>query len=115
MTPRLIRLKPSSCVKQSKELGEFLSSCKDDRLKERDEEAFTEFHGNYEAGDKVPKNLWPKYYRKTWGIDNLYVTKLGPDWRLTYTLVSGAAGIEVFCLEILPHGKYDRRFGYKTS
>jgi hypothetical protein len=97
------------------ELRDFMDACRDDRLREMAEEAFTELKGHYEVGDKVGKDLWPRYYRKKWGIDNLYVKKLGRDWRLTYTLVSGAAGIEVFCLEILHHGEYDKRFGYRTS
>ncbi len=84
-------------------------------MKGKAEEAFTELKANYEAGEKVPKYLWPRYYRKTWGINNLYVEPLGPDWRLTYSLVAGSAGIEVLCLEILPHAKYDKRFGFTTS
>lgn len=116
LTPRLIRLRPASSVTLSKELRSFLSACHDQQLKKRVDGALTELKGNFEAGAKVTKDLWPKYYRKRWGIDNLYVLKLGRDWRFTYSLVSGeAAGIEVFCLEILSHREYDQRFGYRTS
>ena len=52
---------------------------------------------------------------KTWGINNLYVVMLGPDWRLTYTLVWEGPGITVLCLEIMTHKEYDRRFGYRTT
>lgn len=92
-----------------------MDTCRDERLREKVEDAFTELKAHYEAGRKVARDLWPKYYRRRWGITNLYVKRVGPDWRLTYTLVSGAAGIEVFCLEILSHHEYDRRFGYQTS
>ena len=92
-----------------------MESCNDDRLKEKAEAAFTELKAHYEAGKKVTKDLWPRYYATKWGITNLYVKRLGSNLRLTYTLVSGAAGIEVFCLEILSHSEYDKRFGYHTS
>ena len=96
MSPRLIRLRPASSVTLSQELRSFLNPCQDHRLKNKADEAFTELKGNYEAGVKVTKDLWPKYYRKRWGINNLYVMKLGRDWRLTYSIVSGeAAGVDV--------------------
>ncbi len=113
--PRLIRSKPASAVKQSKELKEFLASCRDEKLKDKVEEAFTDLRGNYQAGNKVPQYLWPKYYEKRWGVNNLYVYRLGRDWRLTYFLDWPAVGVQVICLEILTHREYDNRFGYRTS
>jgi|SRR5271167_4395586 len=113
--PRLIRSKPASAVKQSKELREFLESCLDEELKGQIEVAFTDLQSNYQAGDKVPQYLWPKYYAKRWGINNLYVYRLGRYWRLTYFLDWPGEGVEVICLEILMHGDYDNRFGYRTS
>ena len=115
MCPRLIRMKPASNVAQSAQLREFLDNCNNEWLKGRTEEALSELKAHYETGTKVQKDKWPRYYRKQWGIKNLFVHRLGPDWRLTYTLVSDAVGIAVFCLEILPHREYDKRFGYHTS
>ena len=93
----------------------FLDSCRDEWLRAKAEDAFTELKHNYEGGDKVSKDRWPRYYRVRWGVNNLYVRNLGPDWRLTFSLVSEAVGIAVFCLEILTHKEYDRRCGYRTT
>ena len=115
MSPKFIRFKPASSVKNSVELEEFLDSCKNEWLRNKAEAAFSEIKGHYEVGDKVSKDKWPRYYVTTWGIDNLYVRNLGPDWRLTYSLVWDGVGICAFCLEILTHKEYDRRFGYRTT
>jgi hypothetical protein len=115
MSPRFIRFRSASSVKISTELEKFLDSCKNEWLRKKAEAAFSEIKGHYDVGDKVSKDRWPRYYVTTWGIDNLYVRNLGPDWRLTYSLVSEGAGITAFCLEILTHKEYDRRFGYRTT
>ena len=115
MSPRFIRAKPASSVKKSVELESFLDSCRDEWLRNKADEAFRELKADYEFGDKVSKDRWPRYYKQTWGINNLYVVMLGPDWRLTYTLVWEGPGITVFCLEILTYKQYDRRFGYRTT
>lgn len=115
MSPRLIHFKAASSVKMTWELEKFLDSCKNEWLRKKADAAFSEIQGHYEVGDKVSKDRWPRYYVTTWRIDNLYVRNLGPDWRLTYSLVSEGAGISALCLEILTHKEYDRRFGYRTS
>jgi len=115
MSPRFIRLRHASSVKKSIELEAFLDSCTNEWLRNKAEGAFSEIKGHYEVGDKVSKDRWPRYYKKTWGIDNLYVRYLGPDWRLTYSLVWDGVGISAFCLEILTHKEYDRRFGHRTT
>lgn len=92
-----------------------MDACKNEWLRGRVQQVFGELKQNCELGDKVPKIYWPSYYRKELGISNLYVTKLGPDWRLTYTLIAEGAGISAVCLEILTHKDYDNRFGYRTS
>lgn len=115
MCPRFVRSRAASSVKKSMELAAFLDSCKNDWLRKKVENAFSDLMADYVSGDKVSKDKWPRYYSTTWGIDNLYVRNLGPDWRLTYSLVSEGVGIAVFCLEILTHKEYDRRFGYRTT
>lgn len=97
------------------QLQAFVDSCKDEWLTTKLEAAFSELEANYESGDKVTKDKWPKYYKKTWGVNNLYVHKLGPDWRLTYALQYDGVGISVLCIEVLTHKKYDKRFGYRTT
>jgi hypothetical protein len=115
MTPRFIRSKPASSVKKSVELERFLDSCQNEWLRNKAEEAFSELKSNYEGGKKVTKDKWPRYYAVKWRVNNLYIRKLGPDWRLTYALEADGAGISAFCLEILTHKEYDKRFGYRTS
>ena len=115
LSPRYIRPKPASDVKLSAEFIDFLDWCKDEWLRGKAQTAFSELKADRELGEKVTKDRFPKYYRKTWNPDNLYVHKLGPDWRMTYTIVYDGAGLSVFCLEILTHKEYDKRFGYKTT
>jgi hypothetical protein len=52
-----------------------------------------DLRADYELGAKVTKDKWPKYYMKKWRPNNLYVLKLGPDWRLTYALEYDGVGI----------------------
>lgn len=70
---------------------------------------------DWQIGEKIPKNLFPRSYNEKWGINNLYKSDLGPDWRMTYTLLFDAGGIGVVVLDILSHKDYDRLFGYKTT
>jgi len=84
-------------------------------LKNKAEAAFSELKADRELGDKVTKDRFPKYYRKTWKPASVYVYGLGPDWRMTYTILYDGTGIAVFCLEILTHKEYDKRFGYQTT
>lgn len=66
-------------------------------------------------GEKISKDKWPSYYVLKWGLRNLYKINIGPDWRMPYTLEFEGAGIAVVCLDLLPHKKYDRLFGYRTT
>jgi len=115
LSPRLIRPKKASSVRRSRELCEFLDCCEDEWLRNKVQEAEASLKENRELGVKIPKDLWPKQYVRKWGIRNLFKCDLGPDWRMTYTLVLNGAGIAVLELEVLPHKEYDRRFGYRTT
>jgi hypothetical protein len=115
LSPQFIRAKRAYAVDMSEELERFLNSCRDQWLRGKIQAALSELKADYLIGTKVKKDQWPSSYIRKWGIRNLYVYKLGPDWRLTYSLVGDGGGISVFCLEVLPHGEYDRRFGYRTS
>jgi len=66
-------------------------------------------------GVKVPKNRWPGYYITRYQIRNLFKCDLGPDWRMTYTIIYEGAGFTVLELEVITHKEYNRRFGYKTT
>jgi mRNA-degrading endonuclease YafQ of YafQ-DinJ toxin-antitoxin module len=60
---------------------------------------------NHKAGQKIQKNLWPKYYVQKYGISNL--------WRMIYTVTGEQVRIVAVILEVLGHKEYDKRFGYK--
>jgi len=68
---------------------------------------------NYEAGQKIQRKLWPKYYNQKYGINNLWRLKLDDYWRMIYTLIGEQVRIVAVILEVLDHKEYDKRFGYK--
>ncbi|MCK4496670.1 MAG: hypothetical protein KAU24_00625 [Candidatus Aenigmarchaeota archaeon] len=68
---------------------------------------------DYTAGQKIPKKLFPVYYKKKYAITNLWRLRLDDYWRMIYTLIGERIRIVAVILEILDHKKYDRRFGYK--
>lgn len=69
---------------------------------------------DYAKGEKIRKDLWPQYYIRKWGLNNLFKYDLRQGYRATYTLQFDGGGIAVI-LELLSHGQYDRRFRYRTS
>lgn len=73
----------------------------------------TRLSENHEAGQKIPRKLWPEYYISKYEINNLWRLRLDDSWRMIYTL--GKEGIEIFCivLDVIDHKKYNKRFGYK--
>jgi len=55
------------------------------------------------------------YYRQKHDIDNLFKLNVSRDWRLIYTIISNEEGERIaVILDLLPHKKYDKRFGYRT-
>lgn len=68
---------------------------------------------NYEAGQKIRKKLWPKYYIEKYGVNNLWRLRLDDYWRMIYTLIGEQVRIVAVILEVLDHKEYDKRFGYK--
>jgi len=68
---------------------------------------------NYECGQKIQKNMWPKYYVGKYGINNLWRLRLDDYWRMIYTIIGEQVRIVAVILEVLNHKEYDKRFGYK--
>jgi len=68
---------------------------------------------NHEAGQKIQKRLWPKYYVQKYGISNLWRLRLDDFWRMIYTVIGENIRIVAVVLEVMDHKKYDKRFGYK--
>ena len=68
---------------------------------------------NHEAGQKIPKQLWPKYYVEKYGVNNLWRLQLDDFWRMIYTLTREEVKLVAVILEVMDHKDYDKRFGYK--
>ena len=67
-------------------------------------------------GNHIPRRLFPKKYIKNYRINNLWRYEVAKGYRLLYTIVSEDAEPKKYALlDILPHDKYDRLFGYHTS
>lgn len=66
------------------------------------------------AGTKIEKRLFPKYYTKKFGITNLFLLDLDPNFRLTYTIVAEKENKIVAVLEVMDHKAYNQRFRYKS-
>ena len=43
---------------------------------------------NYSLGEKVPADQIPKVYREMFGIKNLWVIEIPPEWKVYYSLAN---------------------------
>lgn len=70
---------------------------------------------NPHYGNPLSKKLIPQEYKDKYEITNLFRVELPDYWRMLYTLTDGESKIEIiaFVLDIIDHGKYDKKFGYK--
>ncbi|MBW1731420.1 MAG: type II toxin-antitoxin system RelE/ParE family toxin [Deltaproteobacteria bacterium] len=64
------------------------------------------------AGQKIQRRLWPRYYVRKYGINNLWRLRLDDFWRMIYTILGDQVRIVAVILEVLDHREYDKRFGY---
>ena len=72
---------------------------------------------NPHYGDPISKKLIPAEYVDKYGVTNLFRVELSNHWRMLYTLTEGETVIEIvaFVLDIIDHGKYDKKFGYRKK
>lgn len=70
---------------------------------------------NQAYGTRIPKRMWPKFYRKRYRITNLWKCNLPSGWRLTYTIKAEDEKLICIILEWFSHPEYNRRFGYNDS
>jgi len=118
LPPRVIRSRKPTSVRLSQELCEFLSCCENEWLRNKMDEVLSQLSEDYQLGGKIPPERWSRharYYITRWKVRNIYECRVGPDWRLTYTLLSDGAGAAVVALEVVTHKEYDRLFGYRTT
>lgn len=85
------------------------------RLFDSVEEAMGTLEKDPFAGEKVPKQLWPRIYLQKYGINNLHKLNLPDGWRLTYTIRGDEVEIVAIILEWMTHKEYAKRFGYKVG
>ena len=64
-------------------------------------------------GENAKKDLIPKEYRQKYDADNLFIADLPDYWRMIYTLESDEIEIISFVLDIVDHGKYNKKFGFR--
>ena len=72
---------------------------------------------NFHYGEPIAKNLIPAEYEEKYGITNLFRVELPNFWRMLYSLTDGETEIEIiaFVLDIIDHGKYNKKFGYNKK
>ena len=70
---------------------------------------------NCMAGNQIPRTIIPDYYRRKYGVKNLYRYRLAGGFRGIYTILRPGGKIQVWILDLFDHDDYDRRFGYSTS
>jgi Txe/YoeB family toxin of Txe-Axe toxin-antitoxin module len=85
---------------EDKKLYEFILRAIDDLKK------------NPMCGTKIPRNLWPADYIKSYNITNLWKYDLPNAWRLVYTIETDEIRIMNFILEWFDHKDYEKRFQY---
>ena len=67
---------------------------------------------NPDLGDKIRRNLWPKYYVRKYGIHTLFRIKLNDGYRMIYTISGKNNSKIVTILDVLTHKEYEKRFRY---
>ena len=67
---------------------------------------------NMFAGQRVKKNVIPDYYKRKYGVNNLYRYRHPEGFRSCYTLVRKDSHVCPVILDVLSHPEYDRIFGY---
>ena len=66
-------------------------------------------------GDNVPKKLIPQEYIIKYNAKNLWRVELTNYWRMLYTIKGDQVEIFCFVLDIIDHGKYNKKFGYRKK
>ena len=82
------------------------------KLRKLYDKGFEKISQDIRCGQKKSRKLWPEYYQRKYGIDNLWVLDLSDFWRMIYTIVYELELIGNV-LEVLDHNEYDKRFGCK--
>jgi hypothetical protein len=69
---------------------------------------------NLHYGEPIAKAKIPADYIHKYSVNNLFWVSLPNGWRMLYTLTpNGEIEIVAFVLDIMDHGKYNKKFGYR--
>lgn len=66
-------------------------------------------------GNPIAKRKIPKEYREEYDITNLFRIELPNFWRMLYALTNNEEQVIIIALvvDLLNHGEYDKKFGYR--
>jgi len=70
---------------------------------------------NPEYGIHIPKDRIPKEYIRDYDVNNLWKVNLSGAWRMIYTIRGSDVEIISLILDIMNHGDYNKKFGYKDK
>jgi hypothetical protein len=70
---------------------------------------------NMHYGEPIAKDKIPDEYKNKYGVTNLFWVELSNFWRMLYTLTNNETEVEIiaFVLDIMDHGQYNNKLGYK--
>jgi hypothetical protein len=105
----MTRIIPAHGVYRSAELQDSLRKANpNDKLTKWITDMEVKLKENMLAGDNIGKEKIPKYYKRQYGVNNLYRYEHPEGYRSCYTILQGC----VYILDIRSHTEYDRIFGY---
>ena len=90
-----------------------ITSSKDITLLTAINRLFDVITNNTFYGENAKKDSIPKEYRQKYDADNLFIADLPDYWRMIYTLESDEIEIIAFVLDIIDHGGYNKKFGFR--
>ena len=107
--------RPATAIFRSEELDELIRGlATEDKKRRWLEEMETVLLENIFAGDLIPKRQIPSYYVEHYGVNNLYRYRHPEGYRSCYTIFRrDGVGVCPTILDIMSHGKYERRFSYR--
>jgi hypothetical protein len=86
-------------------------------LLRRIEEAESLLQENPKAGEAVPRDRWPREYRREYpDLPNLHRYRLDDTHRMTYSIMkTPGSPIFVWIIEAMDHERCDQLFGYRRK
>lgn len=64
------------------------------------------------AGDKIPRRLTPRFYKRKFNTVYVFRYPVPEAHRIIYYVRTHRGQVQVIIIELLTHKEYDKRFGY---